>query len=280
MMTRMRYVRHLDVRETVNTQWPGHRAQLLSHLESALAVASHIDEGSCGPDLHYHRGDKLYYVLQGSMSLRLGDDIHQVEADSLVFVPAGLAHRNWNDGPGTESHFEMIIPAPPPTATVDLLVDAPADVPAEHRADRPAYLRTVDRTMMFEALPGTWVQSLAGRESGSQNALMHYVEVWPGHAGPDTYIHEFDQYYLVLQGQLTVEVALQPHVVAAGSLVVVPAGVPYRHHNNGHGTERHLAVISAQPEPGQSVERTVLFALKEPDSSVARTLTEQVTVHP
>jgi len=212
------------------------------------------------------------------MNLSLGEDTHQVEADSLVFVPAGLAHCNWNDGPGTESHFEMIVPAPSPMAQVDLVVDSPEDVPAEHRADRPAYVRKVDRTVLTEALPGMWVQSLADRESGSESTLMYYVEVGPGDAGPDTHIHEFDQYYLVLQGQLTVEVALQTHVVDAGSLVVLPAGVPHRQYNNGYTTEKHLAIISPQPEPGQPVDRKVLFALNSPNSGGARRLAEPATV--
>jgi len=277
-MTGMCYIRPFDVRETVDTRWPGHRAQLLSHLESALTVASHTEEGRCGPDLHYHRGDKLYYVLQGSMNLRLGDDTHQVEADSLAFVPAGLAHCNWNDGPGTESHFEMIVPAPPTSAQVDLVVVSPAKVPPERRADRPAYVRKVDPAVLTEALPGMWVQVLADRESGSESALIYYVEVGPGDAGPATHIHEFDQYYLVLQGQLTVEVALQTHVVDAGSLVVLPAGVPHRQYNNGHTTEKHLAIVSPQPEPGEPVDRKVLFAVNEPDSGGARTLAEPAIV--
>jgi hypothetical protein len=40
-------------------------AQILSHLESALMMSSHIREGGYGPGLHYHRSDQLYYLIDG-----------------------------------------------------------------------------------------------------------------------------------------------------------------------------------------------------------------------
>jgi quercetin dioxygenase-like cupin family protein len=262
-MAGMRYVRPFDAGEAVGTGSPGHRVQVLSHLESALMLASHTEKDGCGPGLHYHRGDKLYYVLRGTMKVRLGDDVHQVEAGTLVFVPAGLAHRTWNEGTGAESHFEMIVPAPSPMAEIDLPVGSPADVPAEHRAGRPGYVRRVDPAVLTEALPGMRVQSLADPESGSEHTMIFYVEVGAGDAGPAAHIHEFDQYYLVLQGRLTVEVALQKHVVEAPSLVLLPAGVPHRQYNDGSATEKHLAIVSPMPEPGRPVDRKVLFAAKD-----------------
>ena len=63
-------------------------------------IASHIEEGGCGPSLHYHRSDQLYYLVRGSMKVRLGDEVHPVQTGSLVFIPAGLAHCNWNEGAG------------------------------------------------------------------------------------------------------------------------------------------------------------------------------------
>ncbi|MEU1168151.1 cupin domain-containing protein, partial [Streptomyces sp. NPDC005921] len=140
-MARMEFVRPFDDGKAVETGFPGYRAQVLSHLESAVMIASHIEEGGCGPGLHYHRSDQLYYLIRGSMNVRLGDDVHAIEAGTLVFIPAGLAHRNWNTGPGAETHFEMIVPAPGP---LGIPVDSPKAVPAEDRATRAADIRRVD----------------------------------------------------------------------------------------------------------------------------------------
>ena len=50
----MQYVRAFDPDKAVDAGFPGFRAQVLSHLESALLMSSHIKEGGCGPGLHYH----------------------------------------------------------------------------------------------------------------------------------------------------------------------------------------------------------------------------------
>jgi hypothetical protein len=55
----MQYLRPFDPDKAVDAGFPGFRAQVLSHLESALMMSSHIKEGGCGPGLHYHRSDQL-----------------------------------------------------------------------------------------------------------------------------------------------------------------------------------------------------------------------------
>jgi len=268
-MARMRYIRPIDLGQATDTGFPGYRAQFLSCLESALMIASHIEEGGCGPSLHYHRSDQLYYLLRGSMRVRLGDEVHKVEAGSLVFIPAGLAHCNWNEGPGTETHFEMIIPATAPLAQIAVMVDSPADVPAGDRTGRRGFVRQVDPDALAEPLPGLRVQPLADPESGSHRAVVNYMEVGPGGAGPGVHVHEFDQYYLVLEGQLTVEIALERHVVGPGTLVVLPAGIPHRQYNEGDATEKHVSVLAPAPEPGRPWDRGVSFAANGDDHSGA-----------
>ncbi len=51
--------------------------------------------------LHLHRrDDEAWYVLEGSLCLRLGDDIVEAHAGSAVFVTRGTPHTYWNPGPG------------------------------------------------------------------------------------------------------------------------------------------------------------------------------------
>jgi mannose-6-phosphate isomerase-like protein (cupin superfamily) len=252
----MQYVRPFDPDKAVDAGFPGFRAQVLSHLESALMMSSHIKEGGCGPGLHYHRSDQLYYLIEGLMNIQLGTDIHHIRAETFVFIPAGLAHRNWNEGPGDETHLEMMIPAAAPMAPLTIVVDSPDDVPAADRSDRHGYTRPIDRGHLTEPLPGLRAPSLGDPRSGSLHAVVYYTEINAGSAGPDTHIHEFDQYYLVLDGELTVELALEKHVVSR-ELVVVPAGVPHRQYNTGAVTERHLSVSAPPPEPGKPWDRGV-----------------------
>jgi hypothetical protein len=50
-MQRMEYLRPLDEAATVGTGFIQYRAQILSSLESAIMLASHIGEGGSGPGL-------------------------------------------------------------------------------------------------------------------------------------------------------------------------------------------------------------------------------------
>lgn len=256
----MQFVRPFDDAQAFDTGFPGYRAQFLSTLESALLIHSVIQENGCGPSLHYHHSDQLYFLLDGAMKVQLGDEVHAIGPKTLVFIPAGLPHRNWNEGPGTERHFEMIIPTPMPGAPLALMVDSADEVPPERRATQRAYVRTLDAGLLDEALTGFRLQALADPGSGSRHAVVNYAELDAGSAGPGMHVHPFDQYYLVLDGELTVEVSLETHVVGPDTLVVLPAGVPHRQYNGGTTTERHLVVISPSPRPGEPWDRGVAFA--------------------
>ncbi|MGY4711520.1 cupin domain-containing protein [Mycolicibacterium sp. CBM1] len=256
----MQFIRPFDDSKAFDTGFTGYRAQFLSNLESALMINSHIEQGGCGPGLHYHHVDQLYFLLRGHMTVQLGESVHSVEPGTLVIIPAGLPHRNWNDGPGSETHFEMIIPAPAPGAPIAYQVDSVDDVPAEWRTELPGCVEVLSAERMQNPLPGFRMQPLLSAESGIDSAVIMYAEVDPGGAGPGTHIHEFDQYYLVLEGELTIEVALQTHTVGPDTLVVLPAGVPHRQYNSSQSVERHLTINTPAPEQGKPWDVGVEFA--------------------
>jgi mannose-6-phosphate isomerase-like protein (cupin superfamily) len=72
-----------------------------------FVVAEWKDEGGPpGParwiaPLHLHRNDdEAWYVLEGTLCVRVGKDIVEAPAGSAVFVPRGTPHTYWNPGPG------------------------------------------------------------------------------------------------------------------------------------------------------------------------------------
>lgn len=51
--------------------------------------------------LHLHRNDdEAWYVLEGTLCIRVGEQVVQANAGSAVFVPRATAHTYWNPGPG------------------------------------------------------------------------------------------------------------------------------------------------------------------------------------
>lgn len=51
------------------------------------------------PHLH-HKDDEAWYVLEGQLRVRRGDEEVEVRAGAGVLVPRGTAHTYWNPGPG------------------------------------------------------------------------------------------------------------------------------------------------------------------------------------
>jgi quercetin dioxygenase-like cupin family protein len=52
-----------------------------------------IEPGTAGVAPHYHRGrDELFYVLEGEVVLRIGEESHAAGAGTFAFVPRGTIH--------------------------------------------------------------------------------------------------------------------------------------------------------------------------------------------
>jgi mannose-6-phosphate isomerase-like protein (cupin superfamily) len=71
--------------------------------------------GVTGPDrpiagLHlHHEDDEAWYVLEGTLGFRVGDEIVEAAAGSAVFVPRGTPHSYWNAGAG-RARYVLVMP--------------------------------------------------------------------------------------------------------------------------------------------------------------------------
>jgi uncharacterized cupin superfamily protein len=79
---------------------------LLGSLESAFVIAEWQDPGGpAGPPrliapLHVHYSDdEAWYVLEGALRVRVGEEEVEARAGSGVFVSRGTPHTYWNPGP-------------------------------------------------------------------------------------------------------------------------------------------------------------------------------------
>jgi mannose-6-phosphate isomerase-like protein (cupin superfamily) len=79
---------------------------LLSAPNASLVLAEWADAGG-GTDppvdiapLHiHHDDDEAWYVLEGALTVRVGDEDVHVAAGSGVLVPRGIVHTYWNPAP-------------------------------------------------------------------------------------------------------------------------------------------------------------------------------------
>lgn len=62
---------------------------------------------------HVHEGqDKLYFILEGTGMVRIGEQTEQLSTGDAAFAPSGVVHSILNQGP--ERLVVMVILAPPP----------------------------------------------------------------------------------------------------------------------------------------------------------------------
>jgi quercetin dioxygenase-like cupin family protein len=71
-----------------------------------------VPPGGQSPGLHAHRFDQIYYQISGQMELEIGFERHTVHPDTLVVIPAGMPHRNWNGSSEPEYHLNLRVPEP------------------------------------------------------------------------------------------------------------------------------------------------------------------------
>ena len=57
-----------------------------------------LDPHTAGPGAHSHPEDDVFYVLAGTMSVRLGDEWTDAGPGSFVLVPGGVTHDFENRG--------------------------------------------------------------------------------------------------------------------------------------------------------------------------------------
>ena len=92
--------------------------------DSSFVIAEWADSGApAGPPrfiapFHVHYADdEAWYVLEGTLAFRLGDQEVQAPAGSAVFVPRGVPHTYWNPQP-TAARYLLIM-----TPTIRRLID-------------------------------------------------------------------------------------------------------------------------------------------------------------
>jgi quercetin dioxygenase-like cupin family protein len=87
------------------------------------AISLYVGEvapGAAGPGLHVHEFDQFYYVLSGALNVQVGLESSVARPGTLVTLPAGVPHRQWNEGAEIERHLALLVPSPTPGKPLDV----------------------------------------------------------------------------------------------------------------------------------------------------------------
>lgn len=84
-----------------------------------------VQPGHQGPDYHIHTFDQFYFVLRGRLTIDVGFQRYEAGPLSLVALPAGIVHRQRNEGSEVEEHLAIITPEPPRNGRLDYQIEMP-----------------------------------------------------------------------------------------------------------------------------------------------------------
>jgi mannose-6-phosphate isomerase-like protein (cupin superfamily) len=91
---------------------------LIDHTSGAKTCMIHCIQtpvGDGSPDgLHTHEVDQIFFILKGTMNIKIETKEYEVGPGTLVIFPAGVPHRNWNGGKEPTVHLTFAIPLPDP----------------------------------------------------------------------------------------------------------------------------------------------------------------------
>jgi mannose-6-phosphate isomerase-like protein (cupin superfamily) len=228
---------------------PGkHQPEFMAHLESCSIVKGGIPAGSVADPLHRHPFDQFYYVLSGTAGVQLGPQRIAAGPDTLVRIPARQPHFAYNDGSDEVVQLEILLPTPVPATKGKMVaIRELCDDPGEDAPQNCVGAPTEDGWVGLGE-SGPRFQVLANRASGSEHGMVSLTRLAPQPDEPPVYrVHSFDELWFVLEGTLTVDIAGEKIAAQRHDLVIIPGGVPYRVWNAETTQERHLTVVTPEP---------------------------------
>jgi len=116
-------------------------SQIRSDRASLVVVEWRDPGGGNDPPLYiaplhiHHEDDEAWYVLDGALTLRVGERDVEVAAGGAVLVPRGTPHTYWNPHP-TPTRYLLVM-----TARIKALIDALHALTARDRATLDATFR-------------------------------------------------------------------------------------------------------------------------------------------
>jgi quercetin dioxygenase-like cupin family protein len=183
-----------------------------------LALAeSEVPAGWEGAAPDHEASDHSYYVIDGELTFRLGDEPTRLGKGVFAFAPRGVLHTVANDDSAPARYVLMETP----------VREAGPDLPAK----------------LVEDVPGRVKVLLRGADSGGRIALMDNV-VPAGAKGPPLHHHDFDEAFYILAGEATFRLGDELVKRGRGELVWAPRGAHHAFANLSGADIRWLLICA------------------------------------
>lgn len=236
------YVTHVD--DVVARNEPGDTVSAQTTIDSSVGAEHLIQRvlrfGSGKSMTRKAAGrDEVAYVVSGTGTLQLGDEIHDLGPDMGIYIRAGEEYVVEN--PGQDDVVLISVTAPEPTdgqnaAERTVIVNV---------ADQPVIPAGKDREFKFVINP----------DAGCRDVTQFVGWIPPGRA--PTHYHLYDEVIYILDGEGVLHLEGQPDTpITTGSCIHLPPPVEHCVENTGDRPLRVLGVFHPAGSAAEAYEET------------------------
>jgi quercetin dioxygenase-like cupin family protein len=205
------------------------RIVLKSGLEQLAVTESWFATARPGADLHFHREHSdSFYVLEGELAIRIGDEEHLVGPGGTVSAPPGFVHGFRSTMPTSFLNFHT-----PDARFAAHLRELDRGEPGGFDSvdAGPGDGLTDTGAVLLHAGEGEALRAnnrVATIKIGTDDLCLIEFELEPTHEGPDPHSHtdHTDSFY-VLDGTVELQLGDEKIVAGPGSFVAAPPGVAH-----------------------------------------------------
>jgi mannose-6-phosphate isomerase-like protein (cupin superfamily) len=226
----------------------------------------HMGTGICFLDAggsvatHLHSFEESFYILEGSITVEIGEKTHTLGPGNFGLIPTGVPHSWKNPGSGTARWLEMQAPQPRPVeyGADTFFTSAPAvsDVTVsvghfdETQLPRPGGASQMEG---FNPTTGVAIKMFVDRSFGATHQSLFLIQYSPG-AKIDPHDHTFEESYFIVGGRVHAVADGKSYDLGPGDVIWTGVGCIHSFANNGTEPVRWIETQAPLP-PAKEVFR-------------------------
>jgi mannose-6-phosphate isomerase-like protein (cupin superfamily) len=226
----------------------------------------HMGTGICFLDAggeieqHLHSFEESFYILEGSVSVQIGDKTHALGPGNFGLIPTGMPHAWKNAGTGAARWLEMQAPQPrsieygSDTFFVKTSAVAETLAPIGH-FDESQLPRPGEPSQMegFNPTTGVAIKMFVDRSFGATHQSLFLIQYSPG-AQIDPHDHTFEESYFIVGGRVQANADGKSYDLGPGDVIWTSVGCIHSFANQGAEPVRWIETQAPLP-PAKEVFR-------------------------
>ena len=200
------------------------------------AVEVAVPAGWPGPPLHRHAFDEAFYVLEGTLTFQLGEELVEAGPNTMVFAPGEAVHTIANRSAAPARYLLLVTPAgferrfEPDGKGLPEVVTVGGQIGDGEAAPLDAVPRGINVVVR-------------GGDGDGRIAVMDNA-VSPSFPGPPLHHHAFDELFYVVEGEPTFQLGDAVVTRGPGGIAFAPGGSHHTWANHSGAPGRVLIVCT------------------------------------